>query len=386
MEVKPDIMYNNLYVIHMIENRRQAVMKNSIDKHKILRCTITILVTLFLFAFSACGNKDTKVVLTIGFGADEVFKIENKSCKIPEIMVYMTTTQNQYEKVYGEQIWQASLDGITLEENVKETVLAKIAQIKTLNLLAESKQVELDQEESEKVKQAAAAYYASLNETEIELMGVTEDVIEQLYAEYALAEKIYALIIKDINPEISDDEARIITVSHILIKTYTTDGRGTTIPYTESAKQAAYQKAKEALTLARDGEHDFESLVALYNEDSVDTYSFGKGEMTETFEKAAFNLGMNEISDIVEDEYGYHIIKCLNTFNRDETDQNKLLIVEKRRKEVFGEEYNAFVDTLNRRLNDEVWEDIRLLHDKEMKTSNFFDIYLVYFPDTQVTK
>ena len=149
-----------------------------------------------------CGkeNADTKIVLTTGFAKDEVFRIEDMSCTVPEIMVYLTTTQNQYEEVYGEQIWQTNLDGVTLEENVKETVLAKIAQIKSLNLLAQTRGVSLDEAELAKVTRAAEAYFKSLNETEIELMGVTQETIAQLYAEYALAEKVYAHIIKDINP------------------------------------------------------------------------------------------------------------------------------------------------------------------------------------------
>ena len=347
-----------------------------------VRLFAVLLCSGMLTVFSACtGGRDaeTRVVLTTGFYSDEVFRIEDKSCRLPEVMVYLTTLQNQYEEVYGEGIWQASLDGISLEENVKEMVLAKIAQIKSLNLLAESMDIKLDEEELKKAGLAAGAYYASLNETEIELMGVTPELIEQLYTEYALAEKVYAHIIKDINPEISDDEARTITVQHILIKTYTTDGRGERVDYSESAKNAAYARAAEAYALAIDGDHTFEELIAEYSEDNVATYSFRKGEMTSAFEKAAFNLGNNEISTIVEDEYGYHIIKCLNTFNREETDQNKLKIVEERKKEVFGEEYDAFVENLTRKLNDEVWEAVTFLHDENVTTKNFFDVYEEYF-------
>lgn len=359
-------------------------MKKKIDRKKkyLVKYPALLLCICILASLSACGSgrgTDTKVVLTTGFYNDEVFRIENKSCRLPEVMVYLTTLQNQYEEVYGAEIWQANLDGITLEENVKEMVLAKIAQIKSLNLLAESMDIKLDEEETEKVKLAAQAYYASLNETEIELMGVTLQLIEQLYAEYALAEKVYAHIIRDINPEISDDEARTITVQHILIKTYTTDGRGEKVTYSESAKNAAYERASEAYSLAVDGTHDFEELIAAYSEDNVSTYSFRKGEMTAAFEEAAFNLGTNEISVIVEDEYGYHIIKCLNTFDREETDQNKLKIVEERKKEVFGEEYDAFVDTLTRKLNDEVWEGVTFIHDEKVTTKNFFDVYEEYF-------
>ena len=351
-------------------------------RKSICRMAAVCMAVMTVFS-SACGKggSGTRVVFTTGLASDEVFRIENISCKVPEIMVYLTTTQNQYEEVYGEEIWQTSLDGVTLEENVKETVLAKIAQIKTLNLLAESMQVELDETEEEKVKLAAEAYFSSLNETEIELLGVTPETIEQLYAEYALAEKVYAHIIKDINPEISDDEARIITVQHILIKTYTTDGSGRKVQYTDSARAAAYERAKEALLLATDGENDFESLITQYSEDNIATYSFGKGEMDASFEEAAFNLGAGEISGIVESEFGYHIIKCINTFNREETDQNKLAIIEERKKEVFGEEYDVFVDTLTRKLNDNVWEEVSFIHDENVKTSDFFDVYMEYFPE-----
>ena len=331
---------------------------------------------------SACGSKedaDTKVVLTTGFGKNEIFRIEGISCTLPEIMVYLTTTQNQYESVYGSKIWEADLDGVTLEQNVKETVLAKMAQVKTMNLLARQNEVTLDEKEEEKVKEAAHAYYAGLNETEIEKMGITEETIENLYSEYALADKVYEYIIKDINPEISDDEARTITVEHILIKTYTLDGTGKKIPYTDAAKQEAYEKAEEILQLAEAGEEDFEALIKKYSEDQTATYSFGKGTMDPAFEEAAFNLGTDELSGIVETEFGYHIIKCISTFNREETDANKVKIVEQRKEEVFGEEYDEFVSSLTRKLNESLWEEVSFIHDTEVVTKNFFDVYDAYF-------
>ncbi|MDE6214501.1 MAG: peptidylprolyl isomerase, partial [Lachnospiraceae bacterium] len=299
-------------------------------------------------SFTGCGSGDgigTKVVLTTGFDKDEVFRIETSSCKLPELMVYLTTIQNRYESVYGREIWETNADGVTLEENVKNIALAQIAQIKTMNLMAEQYEVDLDEEEKARAENAAKAYYETLGEREIELMGVSEKTIKALYTELARAEKMYQYTIKDINPEISDDEARTITVQHILIKTYALDGTGKKIEYTEAARQDAYDEAREVLALAKDGE-DFDALIRRYSEDDKSTYSFGKGEMEEAFETAAFNLGTGEISDIVETEFGYHIIKCINTFDREETDANKIKIVEQRREEAFGREYDAYVETL----------------------------------------
>ncbi len=277
------------------------------------------------------------------------------------------------------EVWNVALDGLTLEENVKETVLAKIAQIKTMYLLAQSKDVTLDKQEQEQVRLASEEYFRSLNDREKELMGVDLKTIQQLYTEYAMADKVYRYIIQDVNPEISDDEARIITVQHILIRTYTTSDGGEKVPFTDNLKQAVYEKAMEIRELAVNGENDFVDLASRYSEDSTITYSFGKGEMDPEFEKAAFELETGEISQVVESESGYHIIKCISTFDREQTDISKQEIVEERRREVFGQEYDEFVDTLVRNLNTKLWEEITLIHDSEVTTSEFFEIYAKYF-------
>lgn len=331
-------------------------------------------------SLTGCGKAGigTKVVLTTGFDKDEIFRIETSSCTLPEVMVYLTNIQNRYESVYGEEIWSTNVGGVTLEQNVKDIALAQIAQIKTMNLMAKQYEVELSDEEKAQVENAASAYYNSLNDTEIERMGVSEKTINNLYTEFALAEKMYQYTIRDINPEISDDEARTITVQHILIKTYALDGTGKKIDYTQHAKEEAYKRACQVLELVQDGE-DFDELIRRYSEDDKSTYSFGKGEMDAAFETAAFNLGKDEISGIVETEFGYHIIKCLNTFDKEETDANKIKIVDQRRAEAFGQEYDAFVETLTRNLNEELWDNVSFIHDENVNTKDFFDVYSEYF-------
>ena len=184
---------------------------------------IIIIMCMMIFFLSGCSEKSTKIVLHTGFARDEVFRIEEMSCSLPELMVYLTTTQSRYEKVYGEQIWETSLNGVSLEENMKDMVLAQLSQIKAMNLLAVQEQVELSVEEKELTEEAASAFYETLTKEERKNLNVDKDLIKRLYQEYALANKVYYHIIQDVNPEVSDDEARTITVDHILIKTYSLD-------------------------------------------------------------------------------------------------------------------------------------------------------------------
>lgn len=342
-------------------------------------CLIGMLLLLFL---GGCKNAEeqTQVILTTGFAKNEVFRIEHLSCILPEAMVYLTNTQSRYEELYGSQIWDTNLNGVTLEENVKERVLAQLAQIKAMTLLANQMNVTLEQKELETVGQAAAEYFSLLPEPEIEKLGVTEDILQNMYQEYALANKVYEYVIRDINPEISDDEARTITVEHILVKTYSLDEDGKRVPYTYEAKNQAYGKIKEVKNALAEGQ-SFEHLAEKYNEDKNSIYSFGKGEMEKTFEDAAFNLGTGEVSDIVETEYGYHIIKCVSTFNKEETDANKIKIVEQRREEVFGQEYATFCDHLTKTMNEALWNEVKLIHGEEISSADFFAIYDKYFQE-----
>ncbi len=315
----------------------------------------------------ACGkdadpSEKTVVVLTTGFSEDEIFRIEEQSCSLPELNVYLINRKNQYEKVYGSRIWDTEIEGLSPKERVKDDALAKIAQVKTMTLMARNYNISLTEEEKSKVTQIAGEYYDSLNEAEIKAMGIKEHTIRTLYEEYALADKVYHFLIKDINPEVSDDEARTITVQQIMIRTASYDEEGNREEYSASEKQLAYARAKEAYEKALAGEN-FDSLIQEYSDDETSTYTFGKGAMDEVFEQAAFNLGTDEISPIVETSYGYHIIKCISTFNREETDANKVKIVEEKKREVFGEEYNAFVDSLVTNINEEFLETVTFPED-----------------------
>ena len=83
----------------------------------------------------------------------------------------------------------------------------------------------------------------------------------------------------------------------------------------QAEKDAAKVKINEALARAKKGE-DFAALVKEYSEDGSkarggDVGFFGKTDMVEPFEKAAWALKPGEISAPVQSQFGYHIIERL---------------------------------------------------------------------------
>ena len=125
---------------------------------------------------------------------------------------------------------------------------------------------------------------------------------------------------------------------HILFKT-----QGKTPEEIEKIKE----KARGVLERAKKGE-DFSSLAKQYSEDSTaaaggDLGDFGHGQMVPEFEKAAFSLGVGAISDLVQTQFGIHIIKVNSKQERRERPFEEMKeavrpIVETRKAEQKGSE------------------------------------------------
>lgn len=80
----------------------------------------------------------------------------------------------------------------------------------------------------------------------------------------------------------------------------------------------AQLQAIRALKARLDAGEDFATLAAAESDcpskaRGGDLGFFGRGMMVAPFEEAAFNLGVGEISDVVETQFGYHLIKLTET-------------------------------------------------------------------------
>ena len=339
---------------------------------------LPVILLLEVFLLSGCDKDKTKIVFTTGFEEDVVFKIEDISCTKSEIMIYLVNTENIYDEVFGEKIWKVPYDGKDVESRYKETILARISQIKAMNLYAKEIGVNLNDEEKKNISMAANEYFSSLSNEEKQLFNVSEDLLYNMYAEFAVANKVYEEVTKGVNPEISDDEARTVTIRSILIKTYNIDENGNKIQYSQQMKADAMKRAYEILGKIKAGE-EFEILEADYNEDEKSSYSFARGVMPKVIEDAAFNLDEGEVSDVIESEYGYHIIKVISNFDEEQTDINKQLIVSKLKEEAFVETYDNYIKTLTSSINMDLWNSISYERSEGVSTTTFFDVYDKYF-------
>ena len=148
-------------------------------------------------------------------------------------------------------------------------------------------------------------------------MNTTEAAFDKAVTASLISSKLFSEVSKGdeykIDEKKAEDELKNgdkITAKHILI---TTVDPQTNQPYDDTKKAEAKKTAEDALEKIKSGA-DFDSLMNELSEDpglaqNPDGYTFGKGEMVAPFEEAAFALKENEVSGIVESDFGYHIIK-----------------------------------------------------------------------------
>ncbi len=326
---------------------------------------VLLILIMLSAAITACGkdaNDQQQIIITTGFEEDELFFIGDNKCYMPEARLYIRTLETSYEDMFGTEIMSRELNGINVSDKLTGLALSRLAQVKAMNLLAAERGLTLTEREEEKCVQAADRYMRSLSEADIRDLDIDYDMLLHMFEEYALADKVYNDITGDINPEISDDEARTITVKVIAV-----DGKD---------QAEALQIANMIYSQVSDG-RDLDAAADEYEEATVSKYSFGKDtdEFPEDFVDTCFKLAADEISTPIMKDNTAYIVQCISSFEQEDTDANKLRIIAKRKSEAFDQVYNDFVSGLYSNFNDTLWDDQMFLDRRLDSTDDFFRVY-----------
>lgn len=280
--------------------------------------TVLLAASLILSAFTGCISKVDTVAEVNGEKITEehyVFKYYLGST------IFQILSNVGLER--GTETADKYLEDTEIEEGKTAIDICKEEALNaTVRLLAELEKAKEDgltvtDEDREKIK-ADDAYYIQMVGGEeafnehIGKLGITREDYDKMSENFTLSNKLQEKYVsvsdEEVEKAIKDEE--YISAKHIL---FTTVDPSTNMPLSE--EEIAEKKALAESTLAkiRSGA-DFDSLMNELSEDpgltqSPNGYAFKKGEMVEPFENAAYALEENKVSDIVESDFGYHIIK-----------------------------------------------------------------------------
>ena len=194
---------------------------------------------------------------------------------------------------------QEEIDAFLKDEKNTQQADQYLEDLKTLGLVPEGQPI------TDEVRKQFREQWApmSLMAQKGRAAGVENDRSSQLQIQFQQAVALSRIYSSELSKKLepTDEEIQAYYAAH-----------------PELDPKVARQKAEDLLKRARAGE-DFDKLARENSdeprakESGGDLGWFGRGRMVKQFEDAAFALKDNEISEIVESQFGFHVIQRLGT-------------------------------------------------------------------------
>ena len=276
-----------------------------------------------------------------------------------QAMIVIGSERNRYQNQLGAEIWDLPVEN-QQESTYGPYFVAKMKEflqdIKTLNLLATEKGIIATSTDMEKIRTVAHDFYDGLSAEDMAFMGdcTLEDVIS-IYTEYFVACKTAEYLISDVDSEVSDADAKIIRVQEIVV--------------------SDELLAEQLLQQVNVSGANFSYYARQNSEDPNIEKTLAKSEKEDAIYQAAFALEERQISDIIEQDGKYYILKCIDAYDEAATLERKKKLEETIRSNALLKQYTAYADEHIVRFREPFWKEIDLTAHPESDADNFFSLF-----------
>ena len=258
---------------------------------------------------------------------DEILSVNGKKINA-QYFLYWLGNSIDYIEAYtlADNIdWSQEYEGRPMEDYLIDDAVQAITQYQVILDKAKEYGYKLepaDEEELANTREYYVDYFGGEEAYQRQLAseGLDEELFTKLNTVPILYRKIYAAFLSADGPFVPSDEEfsrflsdnGYIRAKHILLSTQDDEGN----PLSDVERSRKYQEAKDILfqlNFATDLEETFDTLMQERSEDNGLTvypggYTFRRGEMVAPFEDTAYSMEPGQLSEIVESDFGYHII------------------------------------------------------------------------------
>ena len=258
-----------------------------------------------------------------------------------QAMLIITTEANRYRTVYTDQIWQVQVgEEESFQLYLLEQIRTFLKEVKTMNLLADERGIQLTGQEKEQLRQLSSEFYQSLTEADRECIGASEEDVYAMYEAYHRANRLVDEVTKNVDLEISDSEARVMKIQELCLET-------------EESAQEAFQQLSEEGT-------NFSSVARAIREEGYKEESVGRGERSAAYEAAVFSLEDGQLSQPFADGDSWYLVKCVDSYDEDATLERKERLALQRKNQAFRRIYDTFAGEHPVEIQGSIWENLNL--------------------------
>lgn len=271
-----------------------------------------------------------------------VVSVGDETATYRELLVYMYILKTRYQDVFGDQVWSYKVDGErTMRSVAIEQVVNMITEMKVISRRAADLGIEISNDEREDIRQFAQTLLDKADKADVDSYMLDVDTITDVYCENETANKVYDACINGIATNISDEDAKQITVQYIYLQTSGKNQSGVDVVLSQEAVEARRAEAK-ALRRSAKKAADFKAFAQANTEADEAQITFGKGDMSEAFTNAAMALMPGQLSPVVEAPEGFYIIYCVSSNEPELTVKKREELIAEAQKANFESQYREW--------------------------------------------
>lgn len=323
------------------------------------------LMVWLLLSFTACGSEKEEGGNPVNGNTKELAEgvlmvVGNESVTYEEAFAYIYMLKQQYEPAMGKNIWDFQVEeGVTFETYAKDQIVDELTQVKIICQQGEKLGIELDEDEIWEAKNMAARFMETVSEEDAAEYRLTEEQMADVYEDHILAEKVYEITTNEVDTNISDEEAKQITVQYLMVMTEGTDENGNQVHMNEEEKKQAKKKAKALYKEALQLDGSFCSFADANTDAEEVEVTFGKSDMPEDFGEAAMALKSEEMSQLITGKKGYYIVYCVSDYDEEATLAKKEKIISEEQDELFRQKYTEWSEKYKLIISTALWDEIK---------------------------
>lgn len=326
-------------------------------------------------ALAGCGSLD---------GTQTVATVDGEEVTLGLASYMLRTDQAEMEGYYrmlaqnygmdGGEYWSTETeDGKTYGEDVKDNVMSTIKQLYVMRAHAEEYGVSITEEEQTAIDEAAQTFMESNDQETLDALAVSEEDVKTYMELYTIRQKMREPMVADVDREVSDEEAAQTRVTFVEISTEgtETDEDGNTVDLTDEEKAEKKDQAQQVLdkvTAAEDpASADMDALAKEVDENlaAVERTFSSSGEGDETTDQAIKDAVADledgqVVSQVVEGESAYYVVRLDQQFDEEATENEKDLIISDREDTQYENLVKEWTDAAEMEVEKSVWNRVKV--------------------------
>lgn len=326
-------------------------------KSKRIRAMLLAGAALMGMTIGGCGNKinDSAVFATLDDTTISM-GVANFCAKYQQAIY-----DSYYLSYFGDDMWNNDLygNGNTLTQDVKEEIAENLQEMYLLKAHMEEYDISISDEEEAAIAKAAEDFIAANSAEAIKQIGAQnkENVLEMLRLN-TIQQKMHDRIIQDADTEVTDEEAAQRTFSYLNIdSTGYTDDESNRVEYTED-EIADLKATAESIAAAK----DFDTAVtdAGY---TLSTHSYGSAEdenaaMDTAVLEAADKLKEGEVSEVIETDGAFYIVRLDSEFDEEATASKKETLISEKEEDYYEDVLDGWKENSSWVINENEWAKV----------------------------